>query len=425
MIDIKHLREHPSDYQTSADQRGLKVDISAIVTLDAQRSKLLSEVEGLRAQLNVKGRPSDDELKALQATKEQLEKLEPHLKEIEAKLTPLIKKVPNLIMPDVPIGKDDTENKVVRQEGEKPDFDFQPKEHWEIGMNLGVLELAKAAEVAGSRFAYLKGGLAKLQFALISFVIAQLTNPKIIEEIVRGAGLDVNMKPFTLIIPPTMIRSEVLDKMARLEPKEDRYYFPEDDLYLAGSAEHTLGPLHMGEVLNESDLPVRYLGYSTAFRREAGSYGKDVRGILRLHQFDKLEMESFCLPEFSVDEQNFLVAVQEYLLTALKLPYQVVAICTGDMGDPDARQIDIETWMPGQNKYRETHTADLMTDYQSRRLGTKVKRHDGTTALVHMNDATALAVGRVLIAIMENYQAQDGTVRIPQVLQDYYGESNL
>lgn len=206
--------------------------------------------------------------------------------------------------------------------------------------------------------------------------------------------------------------------MARLEPKDERYYVQSDDLYLVGSAEHTLGPLHMDKVLKEEELPVRYIGYSTAFRREAGSYGKDMKGILRVHQFDKLEMESFSLPEDSVNEQNFFVAIQEYLMQELKVPYRVVQICTGDMGGPDARQIDIECWMPGQNRYRETHTSDLMTDYQARRLNTKVKRKNGTE-FVHMNDATAIAVGRTIIAIMENYQTENGTVKIPKALQKY------
>ena len=188
-------------------------------------------------------------------------------------------------------------------------------------------------------------------------------------------------------------------------------------MYLIGSAEHTLGAMHMDETFQEADLPVRYIGYSTAFRREAGTYGKDLKGILRLHQFDKLEMESFSLAESSIKEQNLFVAIQEYLMQSLGLAYQVVMICTGDMGKPDARQIDIETWMPGQNKYRETHTADLMTDYQARRLETKVKRNDNSKPeFVHMNDATAFAIGRTIIAILENYQTKNGTIKIPKVL---------
>ena len=214
-------------------------------------------------------------------------------------------------------------------------------------------------------------------------------------------------------------------KMARLEPKEDKYHLEIDDMYLIGSAEHTLGPMHMNQILNEKEMPIRYVGYSPAFRKEAGSYGKDTKGILRMHQFEKLEMETFCLPENSIQEQEFLVAIQEYFLQMIKLPYQVVLICTGDMGKPDFRQIDINTWMPGQNAYRETHTADLMTSFQSRRLNTRVKRTNGKIELVHMNDATICAVGRTLIAILENYQQADGTVKIPEVLKKYMNGKNF
>jgi seryl-tRNA synthetase len=215
--------------------------------------------------------------------------------------------------------------------------------------------------------------------------------------------------------------------MARLDAtlEDERYYFPKDDIYLIGSAEHTLGPLHMDETLKEDDLPIRYVGFSTCFRREAGSYGRDTRGILRVHQFDKVEMESFTVPENSLKEQEFFVAIQEYLMQELKLPYQVVMTCTGDQGDPDARHIDIEAWMPGQQKYRETHSADLMTDYQARRLNTRVRRADGSLNFVHMNDATVFAIGRTLIAIVENYQRADGTITVPEVLRPYFGADTI
>jgi len=209
--------------------------------------------------------------------------------------------------------------------------------------------------------------------------------------------------------------------MARLQPIDERYYFEKDDMVFIGSAEHTLGPLHMDEILGEDDLPKRYVGYSVAMRREAGTYGKDTKGILRQHQFDKIEMETFCLPENSYVEQDFLVAIQEYILRKLKIPHQVVLICTGDMGGPDHRQVDIEAWMPGQDAYRETHTADLMQGFQARRLNTRVKRKNGQIEHVHMNDATAAAMGRTMIAIIENYQQADGSIMIPEVLRPYMG----
>ena len=245
-----------------------------------------------------------------------------------------------------------------------------------------------------------------------------LTNPATLQKIITDAGLTVSNKPFVPVVPPVFIRPEVMQRMGRLEPREERYHIVSDDLFLVGSAEHTLGPMHMEQTFEEKDLPVRYIGYSTAFRREAGSYGKDTRGIIRVHQFDKLEMETFSLPENSTEEQNFIVAIQEYLVQLLKIPYRVVQICTGDMGKPDSRQMDIEMWMPGENAYRETHTSDLMTDFQSRRLNIKIKRETGKV-FAHMNDATAFAIGRTLVAIMENYQNEDGTITVPEVLRPY------
>jgi seryl-tRNA synthetase len=212
--------------------------------------------------------------------------------------------------------------------------------------------------------------------------------------------------------------------MDRFDPIEDRYYLEKDNALLVGSAEHTLGPMHMDEVLTEKDLPIRYLGYSTSFRREAGTYGKDTRGIFRVHQFDKVEIESFTTSEHGDKEQELMVAIQEYLLQKLEIPYQVIMICSGEMGKPDYRQIDIECWIPGQGRYRETHTSDYMTDYQARRLNTKVSIK-GKTEFVHMNDATAIAIGRTIIAILENCQQKDGSVVIPKVLQKWVGKDKI
>ncbi len=218
-----------------------------------------------------------------------------------------------------------------------------------------------------------------------------------------------------------MMKPSVMNRMARLDPIDERYVFEKDDIVLVGSAEHTLGPLHMDEVITEDRLPIRYVGYSTSFRREAGAAGKDTRGILRLHQFDKIEMETFCLPEHSYAEQDLLVAIQSDLFKQLNIPHRALICSTGDQGDADHRHIDLEAWMPGQNTYRETHSADLMQGYQARRLNTRVKRSNGDIEPVHMNDATVFAVGRTLIAIMENYQNEDGTITIPEVLRPYMG----
>jgi seryl-tRNA synthetase len=260
-----------------------------------------------------------------------------------------------------------------------------------------------------------------LQFAIIQYVLDTLGDEKTLASIATGAGIDVSLKPFTPVLPPLMMRTDMYDAMDRLEPRDDRYKLEGDDLWLQGSAEHVLGSMHADEIINEADLPIRYVGYATSFRREAGTYGKDMEGILRMHQFDKLEIESFTTAEHGLDEHLLFVAVQEHLLTSLGLPYQVIRKCTADIGKPNARGIDMETWLPGQNQYRETHTADYMTDYQTRRLKTRVRRADGTVELLHTNDATAFALGRIMIAIIENYQTADMNVTIPVVLRAYMG----
>ena len=346
--------------------------------------------------------------------------MEAELSTIRAELDPLLLKIPNLPTSDTPVGKSEDENVVLRQVGSRPSFAFTPKEHSEIGEALGLIDTKRGTDVAGTRFAYLIGDLVLLQNAMHQFVLSILTNEAILSTIIAKAGLSVTPKAFLPVVPPLFIRPNVFQKMARIEPRDERYHIASDDLYLIGSAEHTLGPLHMDETLREEDLPLRYCAFTSAFRREAGSYGKDMKGIIRLHQFDKMEMESFTLHEHGVAEQDFLVAIQEYITTQLRIAYQVVMCCTGDQGDPDARHIDIETWMPGQDKYRETHSADYMTDYQTRRLNTKVKREGGKNELIHTNDATAFA-GRTLVAILENYQNEDGSVTIPEVLRPFMG----
>ena len=421
MLDIKFIRENPELVKEAARNKGVKLDLDQLLAVDERRRHVIQELEGKRAKQNAgsRGGPkAPTEIEGLKKLKEEIKILEEEIKHVEEDFYDLMSKLPNIPSEDTPVGKDESENKVLREVGKKTVLAFKPKEHWELGEDLGVIDTATAGNVSGARFAYLKGALGLMQFALVQLVFSVLTDEGILKKIIKKAGLKVVSKPFLPVIPPVFIKPDVMQKMARLEPKEERYHIPSDDLYLIGSAEHTLGPLHMDETIPEKNLPIRYIGYSTAFRREAGTYGKDTKGILRVHQFDKLEMESFCLPEDSVEEQNFFVATQEYLMQSLGIPYRVVQICTGDMGGPDARQIDIECWMPGQNRYRETHTADMMTDYQARRLNTKVKRN-GKTEFVHMNDATAIAIGRTIIAIMENYQTKKGTVVVPKVLRKW------
>ena len=258
-----------------------------------------------------------------------------------------------------------------------------------------------------------------MQNAVAAFTFDVITDTNILQKIINDKWLKIKATPFMPVIPPLMINFETAEKMGRLHPTEDRFTFPEDKFMMIGSAEHSLWPIHMDEVLDAKTLPIRYVANTPAFRREAGTYGKDTKGILRMHQFDKIEMETFCLPEDGLAEQDLIVGIQEYLLQKLELPYEVMAVCTGDMGNLDYRQLDINTYIPSQGKYRETHTSDYMTDYQARRLNIKYKKEDGTRWYVHMNDATAFAMGRILIAIIENNQTADGKIQIPTVLQPY------
>lgn len=424
MLDIKFIRENKDAVKKNCELRNIQCDVDRLLELDEKRRKLIGEIGSLKEkknEINEKMKSSEDRdtlIEEGKKIKEGLDKLEPDFEGIEKEYKEILYTVPNIVSPDTPIGPDESGNKVIRKWGEIPKLNFQPKEHWELGKELDIIDTERAAKVSGSRFTYLKGGAVMLEFALVQHVFSVLTDENILKEIIEKNKLDVSAKPFIPVVPPVMIKYEPMKRMARHNP-EDMFQLERDELSMVGSAEHTLGAMHMDETLKEEEFPLRYIGFSTAFRREAGSYSKDTKGILRVHQFDKLEMESFSLPENSLKEQDFIVAIQEYLMQSLKLPYQVVAICTGDMGGPDYRQIDIETWMPGQNKYRETNTSDLMNDYQSRRLNTKVKRKDGKTEFVHMNDATAFAIGRTLIAIIENGQQTDGSVVIPEVLHKY------
>lgn len=442
MLDIRFIRENAELVEEKAQQKGYKVDIKKLLELDDKRRDLIKDIEELRAKRNeisdnTKGQKPEAELMERgKELRDQLAKLETQLEPVNKEFISLLKTVPNIPADDVPVGSSEAENVVTKEWGEKPKFDFEPKTHWEIAEKKEWIDKVRAAKVAGSRFVYIKGNLVKLQFALMQFVVDTLTNEEKLKKIIQGADLkNVSSKPFVPVLPPLMIRTEVFDAMDRLEPREERYKVGEnkDNLWLQGSAEHTLGSMHMGELLDSESLPIRYLGYATSFRREAGTYGKDTEGIIRMHQFDKLEMESFVNPQGGPGEHLFMIAIQEYLMQALKIPYHVLLKCTADIGKPNARGVDLEAWLPGHGRYLETHTADFMTDYQTRRLGIKVKHifpsapapeYDTTnppTDFAHTNDATAFAMGRTMIAIIENYQNAGGTVRIPDALQPYMG----
>lgn len=424
MIDIQLIRDEPEKVIQASIDKGVKPDLAKktveeVHRLDHERRELIQEVEKLRAERNKLTK--DDREKGIEI-KKSLKDIEPELKKINDQLfRDFLPRIPNLYADDVPKGKDESENQVIRKWGEPTKFDFKPKDHLELGESLSIIEVKAAAKISGARFNFLKGDAALLEFALIQHALKTLSDKQILTKLAKKIDKDFSAKPFIPVVPPVMIRPEVFGKMARLKPEDERYYLEKDNLFLIGSAEHTLGPLHMDEIIPEKELPIRYVGFSTSFRREAGSYGKDTKGILRVHQFDKVEMESFTTAENSLKEQEFFVSIQEHLMQSLKIPYQAVMICTGDMGGPDYRQLDIEAWLPGQNKYRETHTADLMTDYQSRRLNTRILRKN-TKEFAHMNDATAFAIGRTIIAILENFQQKDGSIKIPEVLQAYLGK---
>jgi seryl-tRNA synthetase len=420
MLDIKFIKENRELVENAIKNKKVKqeIDLDKLLELSDKKNDLQKQLEDLNQKRNQAAKEQDIE-KGKQY-KQEASEIESQLQEIDKEYLQIMIAIPNIPSADTPVGEDESGNQVVRQWGEKPQFDFEPKAHWDLGRELGIIDNETAAKVSGSRFTYIKGDLALMQFAIIQYGLSILTNKEKLKEIADKAGLEVDTTPFTFVLPPDMVKPAVLNRMGRLEPKEDRYYLQEDDLYLAGSAEHALGPMHMDETFSEKDLPKRYVGYTTSFRREAGSYGKDTKGIIRVHQFDKMEMETFCLPEKSHTEQEFMVAIQEHVMQELQLPYQVVMICTGDMGIPDYRQIDIETWMAGQDTYKETHTSDSMTSFQSRRLNTRVKREDGNSEFVHMNDATLFSM-RPLIAIIENNQQSDGTIKIPEALRPYMG----
>lgn len=425
MLDIRFIRTHATEVQENAKRKGYDVSIDELLQWDKSKRELQQSADELREKRNIissqmkGGRPSDELVAEGKVLKEQLNDIETNLKEADESFTRLLKQVPNMAAADVPIGATEDENVVAKVVGDKPTFSFTPRNHYEIAEERDWIDKERAAKVAGSRFAYIKGDLVRLQFAVIQHVINTLSDEDTLKKIAADAGLDVSLKPFTPILPPLMIRTELYDAMDRLEPRDDRYKLEGDDLWLQGSAEHVLGSMHADEIFDEKQLPLRYLGYATSFRREAGTYGKDMEGILRMHQFDKLEMESFTTGEDGLQEHLLFVAIQEYLLASLGLSYQVIQKCTVDIGKPNARGIDMEAWLPGQDKYRETHTADYMTDYQSRRLKTRVRRVNGDLELVHTNDATAFALGRIMIAIIENGQDEMGGIAIPDVLRPY------
>ena len=427
MLDINYIRDNRQKVEDAIKNKGYTIDLDEILQLDDARKELSQKTDILRQERNQissqmkNGQPDQALISRGKEIKQELSSLEEKLSSVESDFLAKLKTVPNVPCDDVPVGLSEDENEVAEVCGEPTKFNFEPKNHYEIGQARGWIDKERASKVTGARFAYIKGEMVSLQMAIVNFVMNSLSDEGVIKEICEANHLEhISTKPFTTVLPPLMLRTEMYDAMDRLEPRDDRYKIEGEELWLQGSAEHVLGSMHAGEIFAEQDLPVRYLGYSTSFRQEAGTYGKDMEGIIRMHQFDKLEMESFSTKETSREEHELFVAIQRWLIEQLRLPYRVIRKCTFDIGKPDARGIDMEVWLPGQGKYRETHTADYMTDYQSRRLNTRVRRDEtGEVELVHTNDATAFALGRIMIAVIENYQNEDMTVRVPEVLRKY------
>jgi seryl-tRNA synthetase len=430
MLDIQYIRDNADTVAEKSKQKGYEVDVRRLLELDTERRTRLTQIDELRRRRNehadslkAGGRPNDEQIAAGKQIKEELVQREGDLATIEDEYSKLLKAVPNMPLDDVPVGYSEDENVVVKTVGEPKQFDFTPKHDYELGAEdaLDLIDKERAAKVAGSRFAYLKGDLVLLQFAIVQLVMQTLGDEQVLQKLIDENGLQLSAKAFRPVIPPALLRTEPYVASARLNAEEVTYKIEQDDLWLNASAEHTLCTMYWNEVLPEEMFPIRYVGYSTSFRREAGTYGKDMEGIFRMHQFDKLEMESFSTAETGLDEHKLMIAIQEYLVQQIGLPYRLLNKCTFDIGKPNARGVDIDCWFPGQGNYRETHTADYMTDYQARDLKIRVKRKNGDVELVHTNDATAFALGRIMKAILENYQTADGHVIVPEALRPYMG----
>ena len=406
MLDITLIRENPEKVKEGIAAKNLDPQIvDRFLTIDSKWRELTAVMDSLRAEQ--KKASQEKNVARGKELKAELKQKEEEFKEVEQARAEVLNNLPNLPFPDVPKGKDESGNVLIKEIGKKPEFDFPVKDYLSLAKELDLIDIERSANVSGSRFGYIKNAAVLLEFALVKLALDTLLP-----------------EGFSPVIPPVMIRPEAYMRMGRLAgaQKEERYYLPADDMYLVGSSEHTIGPMHMDEVLEESALPRRYVGFSTCFRKEAGSYGKDTKGILRVHQFDKVELFSFTKPENSEEEHAFLLSLQEKLVQALGLHYRVMAICTGDMGWTDARQFDIETWLPGQGQYRETHSASNTTDFQARGIGAKYRKGNGSVEFVHMLNATGFAIGRMLIAIIENYQMEDGHIKVPKALRAYVGK---
>lgn len=418
MLDLNFIRENSKLVQKKAKDKNVDINVGHILGIDKKYKKLSIAVQELREQRNIltdsmKGKPTPEQIEKGKKLKEKLEKEEHALKAVWDELKENLYKIPNLPLDTVTVG-DPSKFKIIKKVGNPQKFNFTPKDHLEIGEALDIIDVKNAAKVSGTRFAYLKNEGALLELALIQFAIDKLVR-----------------QGFTPIFPPMLIRGEITNELGYWNAENSNNYYLvnnyEEDkdekslgnkMYLIGTAEHAIAPIHKDEIFNEKDLPKKYAGFSAAFRRESGTYGKDTRGIFRVHQFDKVEMVSFVKPEDDQKERKKILSIAESLMSDLGLPYQVVQLSIFDLAFPSAETIDIETWIPSQNKYRETHSISTTTDFQARRLNIKYN-DNGEKKFVHILNGTAFAIGRTIISILENYQQKDGSVLIPKILQKY------
>ena len=414
MLVIKFIRNNPDKVKEACKNKQVKVDIGKLLDIDEKRRDVLQAIEAIRAKKNeasdrIAKSKLDSEKKGIILKMKELDKkgerIEKSLKILTQEFDNLMLQIPNIPFDDVPVGKDETENVVMKEVGEKSCFDFKVRDYLEIAENLDLIDVKRAAKTSGTRFGFIKREAALLEFSLIGLALETLTKEN-----------------FIPVVPPVMIKPEMAKGMGYPEQfdGDEAYYVEKDNLYLVGTAEQSLGPMHADEIFDEKELPRRYVAFpSTSFRREAGAYGKDTKGIFRVHQFDKIEMFIFCHPEEARKEHTLLLSLEEKLMQLLKIPYRVIQMCTGDLGFPAASKYDIEAWIPSQNRYRETHSTSNCTDFQARRLNIRFRDKTGKLNFVHTLNGTAFAIGRTLIAIIENYQQKDGSILVPEVLQKY------
>lgn len=421
MIDLKKICENIEWYKLVCKNKNKNVDVDRLIFLDDQRKQQQQKIDEIKFKQKQLAEKKDYEW--AKTLKFEIQSLETEYNVVMQEFDSLMLTMPNFYHPNTPIAKNESGNVVIRNWWEIPKFDFPIKDHEELGKLRDIIDKETASIVSWTRFTYIKWDLVLMQMGIIKFVFDTLWDKKIIQKIIQEKKLNIKDTPFMPILPPVIMSMDVMEKMWRLHPMDERYCLHEDKQVLVGSAEHTMWSMYMDRMFEEKSLPIRLIWYSTAFRREAWSYGKDVKGIIRVHQFDKMEMETFSTSESWGDEQELIIGLQEYMMQKLNLPYRVVECCTWDMWDIDYRHVDIETYMSGQWTYRETHTSDWMTDYQARRLNTRVKKDDGSKEFVHMNDATAFAMWRIMVAIIENNQQADWTIKIPEILISYIGKN--